>query len=376
MRTAHRRLMALLPPTLLLAACQDQPLPTALAPGGAAFDQEAGACVVTSSADDGEGSLRHAINTAACTNITFGVVGSITLTSGQLTIDRDLTINDPGESMSVSGNNASRVFQINPGRTVALSGLMIVSGYTSFSDDTFVGCGGLTFNGCGGGILNGGMLTLTNSTVSSNSADYGGGIFNHYGTLTLTNSTVWGNSADDGGGGIYDFWGTLTLTNSTVWDNSADYGGGIFNDYGVLTLASSTVSDNSANYGGGIGNRLGDMVGMRTVTLTNTIVANSASGGNCGGPIIDGGFNLDSGSSCGFTTANHSLSNTDPMLGWLTFNGGPTPTLALLAGSPAIGAGNPDFDRSSVLWDQRGRGYPRQIGQRIDIGAFEFSRAR
>lgn len=123
-----------------------------------------------------------------------------------------------------------------------------------------------------GGIANNGRFTLTNSRVSGNSAsNFTGGVHNFiYGTLTLINSTVSGNIADRGGGMFNT--GTLTLTDSTVSGNSADFGGGMYNA-GSLTLADSTVSGNFADFGGGIRNR-------SILTLTNTTVSgNSASYG-------------------------------------------------------------------------------------------------
>ena len=100
------------------------------------------------------------------------------------------------------------------------------------------------------------------------------------------------------------------MNNSTLSGNSADIGGGIYNQGGTLTVRNSTLSGNSANTGGGISNN-----GFNsTATLKNTIVANSPSGGNCAGTITNGGYNLDSGGSCGFGTTNHSLSGTTETL--------------------------------------------------------------
>jgi hypothetical protein len=108
-----------------------------------------------------------------------------------------------------------------------------------------------------------------------------------------------------------------------------------------------------------------------TVSLKNTIVANSPSGGNCVGTITNGGYNLDSDGSCGFGTTNHSLSGTmdnplNPQLGPLANNGGPTKTHALLAGSPAINKG---VAVAGITTDQRGVARPQ--GAAPDIGAFE-----
>ncbi len=188
-----------LPPTpllllalALLVGCQDQELPTAPAPEGAAFDHQSGSCEVSNTQDSGEGSLRHAVQTDACSEITFASTlngQSITLTSGQLTINRDLVVTGPGaDLLTVSGNNSSRVFEIGSfgatqQPTVTISGLTITDGSAGF----------------GGGIFNYGTLALTHSTVSGNSAQTGGGVWNG-GALQLTSSTVSGNSADNGGG--------------------------------------------------------------------------------------------------------------------------------------------------------------------------------
>jgi CSLREA domain-containing protein len=156
---------------------------------------------------------------------------------------------------------------------------------------------------------------------------------------------------------------------------SGDFGGGIFN-FGTLTVTNSTFSGNSSTQlgGGAIRNQeqLGPFPGdSGTVTLSNTIVANSPSGGNCGGSIIDGGFNIDDGTTCGFSAANFSKPSTDPRLGLLANNGGPTKTHALLKGSPAIDA-IPDGTNgcgTMIATDQREVKRPQ--GGRCDIGAYE-----
>jgi hypothetical protein len=135
-------------------------------------------------------------------------------------------------------------------------------------------------------------------------------------------------------------------------------------------VSNSTLFGNSANNGGG---SINNLAGTPT-TLKNTIVATSPSGGNCSGTITNDGYNLDSGTSCGFGTANNSLSSTAPMLGTLADNGGPTKTHALLAGSPAIDKGN-FFGEST---DQRGLVRPSNFvgivnaADGSDIGAFEL----
>jgi hypothetical protein len=147
-------------------------------------------------------------------------------------------------------------------------------------------------------------------------------------------------------------------------------GGAVFNNGGHLTINNSTLSGNSAGlYGGGIYN-------AGTTTLQNSIVANSPSGGNCSGSTLTShGYNLSSDSTCNFKGPG-DLNNTDPMLGPLQNNGGPTQTMALPSGSPAIDAGNPsgctDGNGHLLKTDQRGkpRPDPEDTGG-CDIGAYE-----
>ena len=270
--------------------------------------------------------------------------------------------------------------------------------------------------GMGGGITNKGSLTITNSVISGNTASYSGGIHNFSngtvditdstvsgntvctlsggignlaianitnstirdntagqggagicacgggGRLTIINSTVSGNNAGGGGGGISNSSGTLTIVNSTVSGNIAQNGGGIYqSSISGFNISNSTVSGNVANnVGGGIANVAGGG------TLKNTIIALNLSGGDCSGdPLASLGHNLDSDGDCNLTDPA-DLSQTDPLLGPLQDNGGPTFTNALLPGSPAIGAGD---DASCPDTDQRGVARPQ--GTACDIGALE-----
>jgi hypothetical protein len=192
----------------------------------------------------------------------------------------------------------------------------------------------------------------------------------------------------EGGGGIYNRGGTLTVSNSTLSGNSAgDEGGGILLSSGTVTVSNSTLSGNSASFGGGIRN---DNLGAISAKLKNTIVAaNDASvlGPDARGAFTSQGHNLIGqsdcvGESCGFTNGqNGDLVGTaanpkDPMVGPLADNGGPTMTHALLEGSPAIDKGN-SFGEST---DQRGLPRPSNFvgipdasgGDGSDIGAFEL----
>ena len=261
---------------------------------------------VTTTANTGAGSLRAAISSANATaeadTIEFAIaagdagcmagVCTITLTSGNLAITSATTAgtllitNSTGASnLLISGNNTSRVFSVNSGANLTINGVTITKGN---------GAGGIG-NGSGGGIFNdaGGTLTLTNSTVSGNTASAsGGGIAAFGGTMTLTNSTVSGNTAtDSAGGGIYAYGATSTLTNSTVSGNTAINGGGINNtNSATLTLINSTISGNMAsNNGGGIFN-----VGGATSTLTNSTVSGNTAFREGGGIGNTDALNLTS----------------------------------------------------------------------------------
>jgi hypothetical protein len=201
---------------------------------------------VTNLNDAGPGSLRQAIiDTPSGGTVDFqpGLSGTITPT-GELGITKDLIIDGPGASViTVSGNNASRVFDIAATNSVGISGLTVANGFTA---DT-----------AGGGILNDGTLAITNSVVSGNSTTSflgGGGIYNRIGTLTLTNSRVISNSSStpaNGSGGILNS-GQMTVTNSTFRGNSSGGGAGaIENLAGSLTVTGSTFDGNSAVYSGG-----------------------------------------------------------------------------------------------------------------------------
>src|SRR5262249_39324637 len=161
-----------------------------------------GRCVpstVTTLDDAGAGSLRQALlDTPAGGTVDFqpGLTGTIPLTSRELAVNKDLTVAGPGpDVITVSGNHASRVFDIAARITVALSGLTIADG---FSLDSF-----------GGGIQNNGTLTVTGSTFTGNRANFGGGIQNN-GTLTVTGSTLSGNAAAGGGGVGNEISGSVT----------------------------------------------------------------------------------------------------------------------------------------------------------------------
>jgi hypothetical protein len=231
-------------------------------------------------------------------------------------------------------------------------------------------------HGAGGGIINTGTLTINKCAVTRNTSQVSAGGISNGGTLTINDSTVNANDAfggrgTAGGGGIYNF-GALTVNNSTLVGNRAhglkgSDGGAIYNT-GTLAVNNSTFSGNS---GDSITN---DQRGGKA-TIQNSIVANSTSGGNCGGTIISNGYNLSSDSTCNFNNTG-DLNNTNPKLGPLQYNGGPTQTQALLSGSPAIDVGNPsgctDGQGHLLKTDQRGKPRPdKEDTGGCDMGAFE-----
>ena len=326
---------------------------------------------VTNLNDMGPGSLRQALMDANDGDtINFAVTGTITISSGQLIVSTSVTISGPGaDILAVDGSGDDRVFSINNGLTVTISGLTLTNGMSI----------------SGGCITNGNVatLTVTNCALSGCTSPNGGAIYNDHATLTVTNCTISGNQAASNGGGIVNDGSggghnaTLTISNSTLSGNTANSnGGGIFSDgssggLATLSLDNSTLSDNSASSGGGIYNK-GDS-GSATLDLTETILKTGTSGANIDNSfsiVTSHGYNLSNDNGGGFLTHLGDQINTDPMLGPLQPNGGPTDTHALLPGSPAIDTGDPGFTPPPV-YDQRGPSFWRGRNSRIDIGSFE-----
>lgn len=293
-----------------------------------------------------------------------------------LTIAYSLTIvGSSAATAIVDGGGVNTVVNISSaGANVTLSKLTIRNGSTQAP---------------GGGISNSSTLTIDNCTISGNRVgstsshsfgNGGGGIYNS-GPLTINNSTISGNSATSYrsnafGGGIYNS-GALTINDSAIFGNSAksmldsSYGGGISNN-GTLTISNSTISSNTIfgphARGGGING---------SAALQNSIVAYSGGGNpeNCYGTMTSNGYNLSSDNTCDFNGTG-DLNNTEPKLGTLGNYGGPTYTVPLLFGSPAIDAGNlggcTDGTGTLMKTDQRGRPRPdkEDIGG-CDMGAYE-----
>jgi len=259
---------------------------------------------VSTLADGGAGSLRDAVARAnahaGADVIVFddGLTGTIALTGGQLDLTDDVKINGPGaDKLTVSGGNASRVFKVEAGETVEISGVTLA--------------GGNAVRGNGGGIDNFGALTVSDSVFSGNVATIGGGGLTNEGgaTATVRDSTFTGNSAAAAGGGLLNLGGTATVSDSTFTGNAttgnASRGGGIFNGgQGTLTVSDSTLTGNAATFGGGVFS-----VGTATVSDT-TFTTNSALTG--GGGLENIGTATVSGSTFTGNTAgsgNGGLNN-------------------------------------------------------------------
>jgi CSLREA domain-containing protein len=384
LRAAYRRIarsgfLAVL--LILLAVALPAPIRTAL--------QAAGPIIVNTTSDeenpgDGHCSLREAISNANSPGsdttggdcvvgtgndtITFSVSGTIRLVgSGLPAIANALTIDGTGQAITLDGAGSFGVLAVILGATLNVKSLTIAHG----------------FNDAGGGAITaGGTVTVTNSIFAANSAADGGAIFSLGGTVVVSNSTFSGNSTTTDGGGIASN-GTLTVTNSTFSGNSASEGGGIFNVAGgIVTVTNCTFSGNSASKtggGGGIFNEQG------TVTVTNSVLAASKSGGNCATEaastiVNNGGDNISDDATCGFGTSTGANGqtigdNVDPLLdsNGLQNDGAPTQTIALQSNSPAIDA-IPIAQCPAT--DQRGfaRPDPEDGGganPACDIGAFE-----
>jgi len=289
----------------------------------------------------------------------FACEGPTTVvTQQEIVIANDVILDGLG-NLTVDGNEEHRVFSVPEGVAAELRGLSVRRGSALIGDVLEV---------YGGGIENSGNLTLTNSTVSENSAASGGGIING-GMLTLINSTVSGNLGYVGGG--ISSGGTMTLLQSTVSSNDAALGGGGILNYGRMTMTNCTVSRNSGTSGRGI-----YIDGLEESTLTGSVVD-----GDCTiappATLISNGYNIESpGDTCGFDTNKGdqvSVSAEDLALEPLQDNGGPTETHAPGEGSVAIdvipAVDCVDADGAPLTTDQRGQ--PRPGGSMCDVGAFE-----
>jgi hypothetical protein len=286
-------------------------------------------------------------------------------------------------SITIQGNGATISRQAN----ASAFGLLVVTDSGDLTLQRVTLTGG--HSSPGANTVSRGTLTIQNSTISGNTGD---GVHVFSGTLTIQNSTISGNA----GSGASNYYGTLTIENTTISGNSTYSGGGVSNFAGRLTITDSTISGNTANNGGGISNFQGcnyfpgrpcyDGI----VTLNNSLIAGNHAGV---APEVENtsvvnannfnlfGSNGNAGVS-GFAPGPTDIVPSVPLakiLGPLQNNGGPTQTHALVAGSPALDAGDPGGCRDSqgALLTPDQRGFARHVDSnndgaaRCDIGAFE-----
>jgi len=359
--------------------------------------------------------------------------------TGDLNITNSLSIIGNGAGNTIIDGNGSvmndHVFGINTLVTATISGVTIQNANSLNIGGGIINGGTLTLDNCaiinnsvaglnawGGGIFNSGTLTVTHSVVSGNitgsSNSYAGGIFNQ-GPLQVINSTISDNTTtgiNALGGGIYNVGYAAIVIDSTISGNTAQNGGGIYKTGSPLTVINSTISGNFSNVngagiyassgttglfnvtialnranadgiGGGTGGGIFNASGS-TLNFVNSIIALNETvidmspfdlldNNECSGTLASQGNNLMFLNDPAHCTVNGTVVYADPNLGPLQNNGGPTPTHALLTGSPAIDGGNSggctDNLGAPLTTDQRGAPRPFPVGGHCDLGAFELA---
>lgn len=287
-----------------------------------------------------------------------------------IVIQEDTQMDATGRSVILRGHPAASVLSAE-GAALEVRGLTIAGGgqggIVAFLGSALTLKNSTVRNNPGGGIrgFGGVRMTIIASTIRDNGGD--AVRLDSASALTVRNSTL---SSNRGHGIAAHEVTRVRIVNSTLSGNTADYGAGLL-AYAGATVINSTLSGNTASQGGGI--YLIEGPGS-AVTLVNSIVARNA-GGDCAGTHsttrpVDGGQNLDSDGSCGLDPAKGSLPATDPLLGALADNGGPTRTHAPAPGSPVIDAspfGRP-LDQRGIARPQDGDGDGEA---RFDLGAVE-----
>ena len=359
--------------------------------------------LVTTLSDSGGGSLRQVLSNAfPGTTVTFSnnlSGGTITLTSGQLVLNQNVSIDASALAcgITLNGNHNGRVVEVSSGTSV-LTSLTISNGYNT------IGYGG-------GGVENYGNLTLNNCRLVGNqSPSTGGAIASYFGSLTLNNTLVAGNSCGNVSGlYVQDEPATLngctinsntgsdalrlqaaggnsslTAVNCTFSGNVAPSGVAaaisVFTSAGLTsaaTLYNCTVASNSVTQAGQPGAIYLPTTanGTNALTLYNTIVSGNSSGGAASditGTAVAGSFNNLIGTGGGLVNGvnGNKVGVTNPQLAALGNYGGLTQTMPPLPGSPAIDAASNAY-ATGLATDQRGAGYLRVMNAYADIGAVE-----
>ncbi|HQZ95644.1 MAG TPA: choice-of-anchor Q domain-containing protein [Pyrinomonadaceae bacterium] len=352
---------------------------------------------VTNTNDSGAGSLRQTvIDALPGDTIVFGggVTGAITLSSGEILINKNLTIDGPGAAaLAISGNNSSRIFNFG-GAAVTVEGLTIRNGRSAGGAAMQALGTTLTFNdlvitnnvGTGDAgvmVTSAATLNINRSTISNNTALQISALYLSSSTTTITDSTFTGNSGNNGDV-IRNEGSTSTLINTTISGNTSNNRtSGIRNNpaggVSVLNLTNCTITNNTTANAGQRGAIWLEATGTNVVTIRNSIVSGNTSGGvpfDIEGTVSpSSSFNLI-GTGGGLTNGVNSniVGVNNPQLAPLGANGGATQTHALLGASSAIDQGS-SFGSTT---DQRGSPRPIDLpqpnavgGDGADIGAFE-----
>ncbi len=338
---------------------------------------------VTSAADSGTGTLRWAL-AGICPDGTITIAPPtplvITLTSGQLAIDRNVTIAGSGAStVTVDANGTSRIFSVGAGNSATIGGLTLLRGSAGAGNGGAIlvnsGASLALTNaaivsgtaGTGGAVANLGVAAIGNSELRGNSATSGGAVGNAVGmTLTITNSAIISNIASGavlgGVGGAMSNAGVASLSNVTLAGNRAGQGGAIYQTQGTTTLRHVTVANNVATTAGGGVYSIGGAVSLANSLFASNGTGSNANAGGTGGITSAGGNVCWPADTCNVIPA---IPYADPLPGALGAYVGTTPVLPLLAGSNAIDAGT---SGNCLATDQRG---VARTPATCDSGAFE-----
>jgi hypothetical protein len=388
--------------------------------GGGVANIGSGTVNVINSTISGNTATLHSFRGGGIANLANGVVnvtnsnfsGNNALEGGGLFNGRSATgiagtVTVSNSTFSGNIGGTPKAFGNGGGIANGDGGRVTITGSTFTGNSVIDGDGGAIFSSCEGPAT--GPLIVNGSTFSGNTATHvrflaaGAAAIGNFGTiLTVSNSIFTGNSSDEAI--VWNVAGEATFTGSTFSANTVQFGGILHNQafnaaltvsnctfsgntgpqFGVYSISNQSGTANIANstISGNEGGVFGTPAQFGTTNVKNTIIAGNSFPDAAGG-LTSQGHNLigKDDSSNGFTNGVNGdqvgsrASPLDPKLGPLQNNGGPTPTMALLPGSPAIDAGDDSVLGAPLFLttDQRGPGFPRRFGAHVDIGAFELA---
>jgi CSLREA domain-containing protein len=354
-----------------VAAVVSASLAVAIVPGTAAPQGQFGNVVVDTTRDGNDGecakdcTLREAIAVADTSAGQFVQLppGVYKLTLGPLVLGNDVVFgvgfggnqSAGARTTIIDARGASTVVTVSSGASAVVAGLTLTGGKAASA-------------GGAAQIPAGTQLSLYDTIIRDNSAGVRGGAIDNGGNLSLFHATVAGNTSGSGGGVASEENSNTAIQSSTITGNTASANGGGVTAAGSLSLQSTTIAGNTAAAGGGL---YQESTPSASTLMINTLLGANG-GGSCGGSINGvprnvTSHNLDADGTCLFASAAEGTSG-NPRLAGLANNGGPTDTMALGAGSPAINAGDSQLCPAGSANDQR---YATAVGV-CDIGAFEF----